>query len=182
MPPGQHPPLSFILDESNWLSFARFSRSGPYRPYCESLSWSGLFTERLASLACGEVTVDLVRQGPIADTPDMNRRDVRIWLGDSLAAIASTLISQQVIQAEPWLSTLGNKPIGETLEERLGAQRSDVRYATLTEDSALRAHFPEEPVLWGRRYRYQFDNGELSITEIIANSIAERLFANASRA
>ncbi len=179
MPPGPHPPLQFILDDTNWLSYPQLQQSAEYQQHCESLSWKGLFTEQLAALASGAIRVDLVRQGTILDMPDMNRRDVRIHVGDSLAAIASTLISEQVLQSEFWLNTLGNQPIGEMLEKKLGARRTNIRYAVLPSHSELFANFPGESALWARRYRYQFDSGDLSITEIIPDSIVQRLFNGA---
>ncbi|MFK7730887.1 MAG: chorismate pyruvate-lyase family protein [Pseudomonadales bacterium] len=181
MPEGLHPPLDFILDDTNWLDYRQFQTSSEFRQHCEALSLRGLFTGYLGRLELGEVGVELVQQDVIVEMPETNRRDVRIRAGSSLAAIASTLISEQVLQSESWLNTLGNRPIGEMLESKLGAQRADIRYAAIESDSALFENFPNEPALWGRRYLYKFDSGELSITEIIADSIVARLFQSAVR-
>lgn len=176
MPEGLHPPLPFILNDANWLDYSQFRASAAFKQHCTALSWRGLFTDYLASLALGEVGVELVEQGAIVEMPEMNRRDVRINVGNTLAAVASTLISEQVLQSESWLHTLGNKPIGEMLESKLGAERADIRYAAIASDSSLFGNFSEEQALWGRRYLYKFDSGELSITEIIADSITMRIF------
>lgn len=176
MPTGLHPPLSFILDDTNWLDYVQFKESSSFELHCEALSWRGLFTDYLSNLALGKVGVDLVVQGAIPEMPEMNRRDVRISVGSSLAAVASTLISEQVLDSESWLQTLGNRPIGEMLESKLGAERADIRYAAIAGDSDLFANFSDERALWGRRYLYKFNSGELSITEIIADSITQRLF------
>ncbi len=176
MPAGLHPPLSYMRDDANWLDYAQFQNSACFEPQCEALSWRGLFTDYLSSLALGKVGVELVQQGAIADMPEMNRRDVRISVGHSLAAVASTLISEQVLAHESWLQTLGNRPIGEMLESKLGAERADIRYSAVARDSELFRNFPAERALWGRRYLYKFSSGELSITEIIADSITTRMF------
>ncbi|MEM8500326.1 MAG: chorismate lyase [Pseudomonadota bacterium] len=176
MPAGLHPPLSYILDDANWLDYAQFKNLATFKPHCESLSWRGLFTDYLSELMLGKVGVELVQQGGITDMPEMNRRDVRISVGDVLAAVASTLISEHVLAQEYWLQTLGNRPIGEMLESKLGAERADIRFAAIAADSELFRNFPDEQALWGRRYLYKFNSGELSITEIIADSITARLF------
>lgn len=180
MPKGLHPSLAFILEDAQWFTYEQFSQSVSFEAQCQALSWRGLFTDYLGSLGIGNVGVELVRQGVIAEIPQMNRRDVRISVGQTMAAIASTLISEQVIQSEAWLRTLGNRPIGEMLENKLGAERADIRYAAIDSGSDLFRNFPDERALWGRRYRYKFSSGELSITEIIADSITAQMYNGAT--
>ncbi len=167
----EHPPLQLLLDDQMWLSWDEL----PQRERWPSLAFSGLFTDYLKALGEGAVSVELVYQGPLDATPEMTRRDVIIRVGQRLAALASTLISAEVLQRYPWLQQLGSKAIGEQLEQRLGAARTQISYRRMNDYPELCKSFTLETELLGRRYRYLFDGGDLCITEVIAGSIVQDL-------
>lgn len=166
----QHPELAFIRDDANWHSWADVHGAAADSD-CQALAYRGLFTDYLTALDQGPVAVQLIRQAASAEQSELVRRDVVIRVGARVAAVASTLIDQSVLERYSWLNNLGSKAIGETLERRLGAVRTDIRYRRIVQESDLFANFSDESGLWGRRYRYVFDGGDLCITEIIAGSI-----------
>lgn len=172
-----HPPIDMLLGDSRWLKGAQLAALEDASPALDGLQRPGLFTNYLRSLSIGEVTVALINQG-LTDEGDKSlavepliRRDVVIQVGEQVAAVASTLIGASVIAKHPWLNDLGSKPIGETLEREIAAVRSDIRYCAIAADDPLVANFAGSPVAWGRQYRYMFDGGELSITEVISDPI-----------
>jgi len=172
-----HPPLSFIQSVEGWQSWPSFGQQHSGRDVA-ALAYPGLFTEYLRALNRGSVGVELVRQGPCADRGSNAtvRRDVVIRVGETTAAIASTLVEQAVIDRYPWLANLGSKPIGETLESNVSAVRSGVLYQAVEQQSPWHANFAADvQTLWARRYRYTFDGGELCIAELISDSVVSAI-------
>lgn len=170
---ADHPDLKFIEDDRSWAPWAEFS-ARTLEDGARALAYAGLFTDYLSQLNQGAVAVELIRQGLIdeTDSGSFTKRDVILTVGTRTAAVASTLIAPKVLAQYPWLHELGGRAIGETLESRLGAVRTDISYRRIDNGSALANHFDSaERVFWGRRYRYEFDGGELLITEVIAGSI-----------
>lgn len=167
-----HPDLAFQRDDGTWQSWSQFSASKALPHEAVSLSFAGLFTEYLKALNLGEVRVELIRQGPLGElaSAEFHQRDVAIYVGEQRAAVASTLIPISVLGQHDWLSSLGGKAIGEALETRLSARRCDVEYREVR-DSELVGNFGCAGPAWGRRYRYVFVGGQVSITEVIAHSI-----------
>jgi chorismate lyase len=109
-------------------------------------------------------------RGLLADGEARARR-VRMFCGESLCVCATTLIPRDTLAGDPWLASLGDRPLGDALLERCGIQRSPFEFA-----KASPAHPLFQPALegtdirpawvWARRSRFQLTVGPLLIYEM----------------
>lgn len=141
---------------------------------------SGSLTSRLRA-ACGpgfrlELLGEATETVPhdareLLDSNEARARRVRMLCGDSLCVCATTLIPGVTLAGDPWLTALGDRPLGDALLERGGIQRSPFEFAR-----ANPAHPLFTPALdgtdirpawvWARRSRFQLAAGPLLIYEM----------------
>ena len=97
------------------------------------------------------------------------RRDVVICSGERVCAIASTLIPRGVVRSHPWLDSLGNRALGESLKARLDVERGPYEFRELSGERGTTPGFA-----WARRYRFDLFQGALVVTELFpADLLAE---------
>lgn len=144
------------------------------------LTDSGSLTSRLRA-ACGRgFRLELLGEAaeslpgdalPLLDGGEIRSRRVRMFCGDSLCVCATTLIPAATLSGEPWLASLGDRPLGDALLERGGIQRAPFEFCR-----ASPAHPLFSPALagtdirpawvWARRSRFKLDAGPLLIYEM----------------
>lgn len=98
-------------------------------------------------------------------------RRVRMFCGESLCVCATTFIPGITLAGDPWLTALGDRPLGDALLERGGIQRSPFEFTR-----ANPAHPLFSPALdgvdirpawvWARRSRFRLVSGPLLIYEM----------------
>jgi chorismate lyase len=144
------------------------------------LTDSGSLTSRLRA-ACGpgfrlELLGEATEVLPgdavsLLDGSEVRARRVRMFCGDGLCVCATTLIPAATLDGEPWLASLGDRPLGDALLERGGIQRAPFEFCR-----ASPAHPLFSPALagteirpawvWARRSRFRLVAGPLLIYEM----------------
>ncbi len=176
-----HPSVDLLLADNCWLDEEVLDSQYATLAAVRGLKRAGLFTSNLSALGQGEVSVELIYQGPAQEVNErlntlaLVRRDVVIRVGRNVAAVASTIIKDVVMAQYPWLTELGNQPIGEALERRIGAIRADIHYCAIDQNDPLNGNFPDATAAWGRQYRYLFNGGDLRITEVISDTVLQAI-------
>jgi len=163
-------------DAIRWFS-APDDRGSPTDPVLrEWLTDEGLLTGRLRR-QCGvdfrlEVIEDSSRQSPGSRHDEIRR--IVLWCGDQACVYAETLLPATTTAKLPWLRELGKEPLGETLQRRLDARRSEFEYALLA-PTQLPVELPAQIdiELWARRSEFYVGDTSLLVTEIFLPGILE---------
>lgn len=100
-------------------------------------------------------------------------REVLMLCGELPWVFAQTVIPQTTLRRNPWLSRLGERPLGDSLFERPHVERSGLFLARLTpghrlyERAVADAEIAGRPeALWARRSVIRILESELSINEV----------------
>lgn len=170
-----------LLLSKDWLSSEDLTEEIVSPSIKAALQVPGLLTLALQDVYEEPVSVECVRQsvGPsdqnAAQEPPGLRRDVILKAGNTPCVTASTLMPSSVLKLHPWLGKLGNKPLGESLEQRVPHRRGEFEFAQVD----LHLTFPLEPpsvhFIWARRYRFSLEGGDLLVTEIFLPGVLGRL-------
>ena len=141
-----------------------------YRPDPVLHSWltaGGLLTERLQRLAgAGFRLEELSRVAGEPSRGDTLRR-VILWCGANACVYAETSLPASTVSAHPWLATLGEAPLGNTLSARLDARRGAFEYILLRpEDYPAQIPADTADQLWARRSAFLTEPEPLTVTEI----------------
>jgi len=108
-------------------------------------------------------------------------REVVLSCGDTPCIYAETRIPGITLEQHSWLGSLGNEPLGESLETRSHFSRSNFEYALLDPSLLPQAVPIAQPVaLWARRSDFFSGETSLTVTEIFLPGIlkCERKRAN----
>ncbi|NNF66230.1 MAG: chorismate lyase [Gammaproteobacteria bacterium] len=142
------------------------------------VSLSGSLTRRLRELCGGGFRLQLL--GEQTGPGQQLLREVLMSCGDSPWVFAQTVIPQNTLAANPWIGQLGERPLGDTLFDRPGVERSDLYIARLHAghalfDRAINAgaitNVPD--YLIARRSVIQFVDSELTINEIFFPEVGQ---------
>src|ERR1700736_2359514 len=103
-------------------------------------------------------------------------RDVEMCGGEQVWVFAQTIIPDSTLCAHPWLAELGDTPLGETLSDLSGLERSSYEYAWLPVEEpvtarALRAAEVRPAGLWARRSRVSLRGAPLLMQELFLPAI-----------
>ncbi len=98
-------------------------------------------------------------------------RRVRLGCDAVELVYACTLMPGSTLQKHPWLSELGERPLGEALADRESVQRTEFEYAWIDSehelaDSALRDTEVAPGGLWARRSRFLVDGSPILVYEV----------------
>jgi len=149
------------------------------------LTSDGLLTERLRALphmrlrTLAETDVTLSdRDRALTRTEDRSGRlrEISMQSGDTRYVYGSSVIPASLLAAYPWLSQLGDEPLGATLTTRLVVARSAFTFYRLAvaEPLAQRAagRVLQEP-LWSRCSTFQLPLGFILVTEVFLPPLAQ---------
>lgn len=172
-------PTELLTSKQGWLTVEDLTeqRISPFNK--EVLLYQGVLTTALKNAYSQPVHVERLRQQNWSDAEGAAglRRDIFLKIGAQPYVAASTFMPAKVIQAYPWLATLGNTPLGEALEERTRYQRSPFEFLQV----AVNLVFPTAPetseLAWARRSRFIFTSGDLLVMEAFFPGVLDRLQA-----
>lgn len=138
----------------------------------ELVTHTGSLTRRLRDLCGGRFSLQLLGERNRRDAPG-RVREVLMRCGDSPWVFAQTVIPQATLADHPWLSELGDRPLGDSLFERPNVVRDGLYLACLTpghplyERAVRDAGLPDAPdALWARRSVIRIHESGLSINEV----------------
>ncbi len=183
----EQPAQPSALGES-WRTAIDTNIAGPAPGIRSWLTHSGLLTRRLQQ-ACGNAfRLHLLR----FDRTELTRadaqllkgaengmvRDIRLCCQDLPRVFARTVIPNETLNRHPWLSDLGESPLGETLHEHAFVERSEFEYACIRQGHALFERAIENTgikpkELWARRSLFYLGQHELLVYEIFLPGVAE---------
>jgi chorismate lyase len=141
---------------------------------------SGSLTSRLRA-ACGpgfrlELLGEAAEEMPgdardLLEGNEARARRVRMFCGENLCVCATTLIPPETLAGDPWLTALGDRPLGDALLERGGIQRSPFEFTRANPahplfTPALEGTDIRPAWVWARRSRFRLAAGPLLIYEI----------------
>jgi chorismate-pyruvate lyase len=150
-----------------WHAQPAESGSAPEPLLHSWLTTGGLLTKRLQQLGGEHFRLEeLGMVSSAAAEPGAVRR-VMLWCGQHACVYAETKLPAGTVSAYPWLATLGDAPLGNTLSARLDARRGAFEYALLTPGS-FPAQLPGAGTqsLWARRSAFLTEPEPLTVTEI----------------
>ena len=168
------PPTSLINSSDHWLSQGDLNRLPIAAPIKRALQFRGLLTAAITEISghqCRIDTLDYTAAG------DILRRDVVIHAGQGVCVVASTLMPIIVVRAHPWLSSLGNRPLGETLQQRTSARRGPFEFLFIDSECSLFGNFSSGQATWARRYPFLLHEGALTVMEIFSPDFLNTLGA-----
>jgi len=170
-------PTEILLSTDHWISVEELAEQPISPEIGAALQNDGLLTTALQNAYGLPSSVDCRNQSNWVDEESNTglRRDVLIKTGETVRVTAATLMPHQIISHYPWLTTMGNNPLGEMLEKHDQYRRGDFEYRQL--DAEL--IFPSPPssalLLWARRYRFFLANSFLLVTEVFLPGVLECL-------
>lgn len=173
----QFVPIEFLLSADHWFSAEELTEQTISPAMATALQADGLLTLALQKAYGLTSSVEFRRNAAWADEQSEVglRRDVLIKTGETVRVAAATLMPQQILARYPWLSTMGDNPLGEMLEKNADYRRGDFEYTQLKAELI----FPSPPdsglLLWARRYRFFLANSFLLVTEIFLPGVLECL-------
>ncbi len=145
------------------------------RPDAGMLSWlqeTGLLTRRLRRLCGDRFNMRVLRDQPCSVSAGLHR-EVLLCCGEQACIYAITDVPAATLAAHPWLASLGDEPLGESLQARAdstsGVSRSDFVYALL--DSRQLPAATRGPV-WARRSEFRIGTAALGVTEVFLTDLA----------
>ncbi|HZS10102.1 MAG TPA: chorismate lyase [Blastocatellia bacterium] len=170
-------PTKLLLSEKHWLSSEGLTERIFSPSARAALQFKGLLTSALREVYGKPVSVECLRQSEWAEGGETLglRRDVMLKAGDTPCVTASTLMPSSVIKVCPWLASLGNRPLGEALKNRVRHRRGPFEFTRLDADLVFRCAPPPARFAWARRYRFTLESGDLLVTEVFFPGVLDRL-------
>ncbi len=165
------PPSELILDPQSWIKAADLSGHEPDRRIRQALLYPNLLTRLLASTFQDPVTVELLALSPVDGG---FRRDVALRAGERLCVVASTLMPESLVDHYPWLGSLGNRPLGQTLERFMETPKGPFEYRIMDPAEGLELGFRSRQPTWGRRFTFTLPEGGLTVMEIFSHGTLEQ--------
>lgn len=169
------PPTSLISSSGHWRSQSELNCLPIAVPLKRALQYRGLLTAAIAEISGSKCRIDTLDYTPIAG--DILRRDVVLRTDQGICVVASTLMPIVVVRAYPWLSCLGNRPLGETLQQRTSARRGPFEFLFIDAECSLCGNFSPGQATWARRYPFLLHEGALTVMEIFSPAFLNTLGA-----
>ncbi len=140
------------------------------------LQETGLLTARLRRLCASDFCLEVLDSNANPDEQpghDFQRR-VILHCGKQACIYAETVIPAATAAMHPWLSELGDEPLGERLQTLPEVSRSEFRYALLTADNLPcdLADLHQTP-LWARQSDFHISDASLTVTEVFLPGIVD---------
>ncbi|MBT8137309.1 MAG: chorismate lyase [Gammaproteobacteria bacterium] len=159
-------------DAVEWFAIADAANLSIDARVHELLGITGSLTRRLREL-CGEAfRLQLLGERQRQQSRALVR-EVIMFCGERPWVFAQTVIPQTTLQANPWLSELGNRPLGDTLFHRDNVKRGGLYLAELKPGDRLYERavrdtgLGQRPAsLLARQSLIHLDVSELSINEV----------------
>lgn len=166
-----------MLSKSRWLSSEDLTEQIINPSVKAALQFKGLLTSALEEVYGKPVSVTCLRQSEWADARGALglRRDILLKAGDAPCVAASTLLPSGVLKLYPWLAKLGDKPLGETLNNRGHYRRGSFEFIRIEADLVFQPSPPSTQFVWARRSRLMLESGDLLVTEVFLPGILDRL-------
>ena len=173
------PPTSLISSSNHWLSQSELNRLPVNASTKRALQFRGLLTAAIAEISGNKCRLDALDCSPTADDDGSGllRRDVVIRADQDVCVVASTLMPDNVVCANPWLGSLGTRPLGETLQQRTNAYRGPFEFLFIDSECSLGGNFPSNQPTWARRYPFLLGEGALTVMEIFSPEFLDKLGA-----
>lgn len=100
-------------------------------------------------------------------------REVVMLCGETPWVFAQTVIPDATLAEHPWIAQLGDTPLGDTLFDRPGVERCELRFGRLAAGERLYERAIENaglveapPALWARQSVIRIGERELSVNEV----------------
>lgn len=142
-----------------------------YRPDAvlrDWLTYEGLLTARLKSACQGTFRLQLLDQGsgPGLMVDEVWLRRVILWCDNVPCVYAESHLPHEALSELPSLRSLGNDPLGETLQDHPDVSRGEFDYA-LIQSPRLPAPLEaiSESPLWARRSIFSVGFSRLTVAE-----------------
>jgi chorismate lyase len=170
-------PTELLLSKSRWLTSEDLSGHIISPSLKSALQSDGLLTSALEEVYGEPVSVKRLRQSEWADAHGVLglRRDALLKAGNIQCVRASTLMPLSVIEAHPWLASLGDKPLGEALKNRGHYRQGLFEFTRIDAGLIFHPAPPAAQLLWARRSSFTFESGALLVTEIFLPGVLDRL-------
>ncbi len=165
------PTAELILDQANWISATRLPEHEPDGRIQQALLYPNLLTQLLASTFGEPVSVELLALTPVGGG---FRRNVALRAGERLCVVASTLMPESLVEHYPWLGSLGNRPLGQTLERFMETPKGPFEYRVMDPAEGLELGFRSRQPTWGRRFTFTLPEGGLTVMEIFSHGTLEQ--------
>ena len=161
------PTLSLITAKTGWISGTSMEKQASSRQVARIIQSPGLLTP-LIRATFGICIFEVQTNGLVVDEglDAIHRRDTWIHTGNQTCIYASTLMPTFVIQAHPWLTTLGGRSLGEALYDRTTVSRSTFEFLNIDTGE----DFGFKQPTWARRYAFVVPEGPLTVMEIFSPS------------
>jgi chorismate--pyruvate lyase len=180
----------------HWAPFAQVERRAPAALH-SWLTEPGLLTARIRALCGARMCFRMLgplRAAPLSDELQTRLelpgercllREVEFRCAGERVVYAQTVLPDSTVRAYPWLSELGDSPIGETLR-RAGdpLEREPLEYAELPPQGSLarvaaatdaQRHADSAPAtaLWARRAVYRLGGRPILVQEVFLPALLE---------
>lgn len=159
-------------DQVVWQPLSEVVSLSINAPLRDLITHAGSLTSRLRDLCSGGFNLQLLGERNRQDAPGL-LREVLMLCGNSPWVFAQTVIPQSTLADYPWLSELGNRPLGDSLFERPHVVRDGLFVACLAPGHALYERAVRDAGLatspdglWARRSVIRILDSELSINEV----------------
>lgn len=133
---------------------------------------AGSLTQTLRRSCNGGFRLRLLGERPALTSP-ARVREVLMLCDETPWVFAQTVIPDSTLSEYPWLDRLGDTPLGDTLFDRDGVERRELRFGLLQagerlyERAVLRAGLGELPeALWARRSVIRIGAHDLLVNEV----------------
>lgn len=160
-------------DSKAWLDERALQALSPDQDVLDWLTFEGLLTPRLRSHSAVPVTLEVLREEPVArDGKDTDLlREVALSAGGQRLVYALSWFPAEVISRNPWLKTLAQKPLGDALCSLPNVSRSNFEFQHILAgepryERAVEASDMRPPGLWARRSRFHLEGGSVLVEEV----------------
>jgi len=117
-------------DSTSWLDEGELAALNPDQDVLDWLTFEGLLTPRLRLHSAVPVSLEVLREEPIArrgENTDL-LREVALSAGGERLVYALSWFPAEVISRNPWLKTLAQKPLGDALCSLPNVSRSNFEF------------------------------------------------------
>lgn len=165
------------VEVTEWLDAPLDAVNPPHPELKAWLTFDGLLSVKL-KLACGErfrLQVLDSATGPGLMTAERRIRRVILSCGDIACIYAESHIPLKALALVPKLRSLGNEPLGETLQSQTEARRGPFSYALLNSPNLpIQLGGIVDGPLWARRSSFYLAGSSLTVSEIFLPGILGR--------
>lgn len=167
-------------DQATWLGIEGLEALHPEAVVMEWLTYEGLLTPRLRRHNAMPVVLQVLREAPVAgDSPGTDWfREVALSAGGRRLVYAMSWFPARVIEHNPWLRTLADRPLGDALSDAAQVARSGFEFTSVTPgqdryERAVQGSDQRPAALWARRSRFQLEGGSVLVEEVFLPHVYE---------